>query len=349
MGRELYLDLAKSRKRIPLATHLVLHERPDPDAALLDGSSLAAVAAEAARRIDCPLAFPLMDLTLEKAFMLGAMGSGGADHAAYHFSAPPSAESVAALEKADVLKSPRMAASCASIRELAKAGRTVPVGMSIGPFSLLTKLLQDPIIPVYLAGSGVTPAESEEVALVTALLPLCELVVRKYCSAQLDAGAKAVFVCEPAANDVFFSPNQLDEGSTVFTDFVVEPGKRLKALVEAAGADLLFHDCGSMTPGMAAAISGIGPALLSLGSAVKLWELEPSISKDIVLFGNLPTKKFYSDEEVPLDSIPKMVREIEERLGPSAHPFIVGSECDVLCMPGYEDVIKRKVAAFCAC
>jgi uroporphyrinogen-III decarboxylase len=349
MSKDFYLDLASSGLRIPLATHLVLHELADPHAALLDGGKLAAVAAEAARRYGCPFAFPIMDLTIEKAFMLRAMGVEAADPAAYHFPALPAPEAIDALGKADPLSSGRMAANCASIRELASAGGPLPLGMSIGPFSLLSKLVGDPIIPVYLAGSGVSSEDSEEVALIRALLPLCETVVLASCARQIEAGASAIFVCEPAANDVFFSPIQLEEGSTVFSDFVIGPNKRLKALLDSAGVDLLFHDCGSLTPGMASAIAELDPAILSLGSAVKLWDLEPYVPETTVLFGNLPTKKFYSDEEVPLEAIPRMVREIEERLEPSGHPFIVASECDILSMPGYEDAIKRKVEAFCAC
>lgn len=349
MSREYYIDLAKGGLRVPLATHLVLHELADPQAALLDGASLASVAAEAARRYGAPFAFPIMDLTLEKAFMLRAMGVEAVDHAAYHFSALPSAESAAALEGADVLTDGRMAANCASLRALAAAGGPIPIGMSIGPFSLLTKLVADPIIPVYLAGSGVSAEDSEEVALIKALQPLCESIVLASCRAQIEAGAAAIFVCEPAANDVFFSPNQLDSGSPVFEDFVIGPNRRLKALLDSAGRDFLFHDCGSLTPGMASAIGTLEPAMLSLGSAVKLWELEPFIPEDTVIFGNLPTKKFYSDEEVPLEAVPRMVREIEERLGPTGHPFIVGSECDILAMKGYEETIRRKVEALCAC
>ena len=82
MAKDLYLEMAESRKRVPLAAHLVLHELPDPEGSLLDGEALAAVAAETARRYDCPLAFPLMDLTLEKGFMLRSMGLLVAHHQA---------------------------------------------------------------------------------------------------------------------------------------------------------------------------------------------------------------------------------------------------------------------------
>ena len=85
------------------------------------------------------------------------------------------------------------------------------------------------------------------------------------------------------------------------------------------------------------------------GSPVKLWEIEQYVDKDVVLFGNLPTKKFYSDEDVPLDGVAAMVVEIEEKLRASGHPFIVGSECDVLSMPGYEGKILEKVKAMCGC
>lgn len=349
MGTELYLDLAERRARIPLAAHLVLHELPDPEAALLDGARLAAVALETARRYSCPLAFPLMDLTLEKDCILRAMGLGGDDRAAFHFASTPSAEALSAIENVDILSNPRMAANCASIRMIAETGGPAPVGMAIGPFSLLTKLVSDPIIPIYLAGSGVSAAESDEVALVSSLLPWCEHIVMRYCQAQLEAGAHAVFICEPAANDVFFSPNQLEDGSSVFLDFVIEPNRRIKTVIESAGADFLFHDCGSLSMRMVEALSDLHPALLSVGSAVKLWEIEPHVADDIVLFGNLPTKKFYSDDEVPLEKIPSMVNEIERNLEPSGHPYIIASECDILSMKGYESIIKKKVEALCTC
>ena len=54
-------------------------------------------------------------------------------------------------------------------------------------------------------------------------------------------------------------------------------------------------------------------------------------------------------DEVPLDGVPALVHEIEDRLRASGHPFIVGSECDVLSMPGYEKTIMAKVMAFTTC
>ena len=208
--------------------------------------------------------------------------------------------------------------------------------MSIGPFSLLTKLLADPIIPIFMAGTGVTPEDDDDVGLLQTLLELCEKTVHACCLAQMKAGAKAIFLCEPAANLVYFSPNQIRDGATVFDDFVIAPNRRLKALFDAQGVDLIFHDCGELTPEMIKSFAVLDPVIISFGSPVNLWEAEPLVPRTTVIYGNLPTKKFYSDEEVPLAAIPAMVAAIEDKLRATGHPFIIGSECDILSMPGYE-------------
>jgi uroporphyrinogen-III decarboxylase len=354
MERSFYLDMAARGMRLPVATHLVLHENPDPEAILLDGKRLAAVMSDTARRFDSPLALPVMDLTLEKDIMLRTMGIPAVDVAGFHFEGLPDAKAAAAIVPSmDVLKSPRIKANYDAIATIAREGELLPVGMSIGPFSLLTKFLKDPIVPIYLAGQGLGPEDSEEVAALASILKLCETVIHASIRAQIAAGAKAMFVCEPAANLVFFSPNQLREGSTVFDDFVIAPNLRVKALLEESGVDLIFHDCGELIPEMVKAFAVLDPAIISLGSPVKLWEVEPYIPMTTVILGNLPTKKFYSDTDVPLDGVPGMVRAIDEKMGESGHPYIVGSECDILSMPGYEKAIMKKVEAFvstaCAC
>ena len=70
MKRGYYLELAAAGLRLPIGIDLVLHESPDPQRVLRDGSLLAEVVASAARRYASPLAIPLMDLTLEKEDML---------------------------------------------------------------------------------------------------------------------------------------------------------------------------------------------------------------------------------------------------------------------------------------
>jgi len=350
MSRQFFLDLAASGKRVPVATHLVLHESPDPEAVLVDGKRLAAVMTETAYRFGSPMALPVMDLTLEKELLLSALGLGGSDHAKFHFDEMPAAGAAAILEKGlDPSSLPRIKANLEALSAIASEGRLLPVGMSIGPFSLLTKLVSDPITGIFMAGSGVGPDEDEEVARLTALLALAEAVIASCIRAQTEAGAKAVFVCEPAANKVYFSPKQMAEGSSVFRDFVIEPNLRLKRVLDEAGADLIFHDCGELVPEMVASFAALEPVMISLGSPVKLWEMESYIPKDVVIYGNLPTKKFYSDEEVPLEEVEGMADEIAAKLAATGHPFVIGSECDVLSMPGYEKAIMGKVARFCGC
>lgn len=67
--------------------------------------------------------------------------------------------------------------------------------MSIGPFSLLTKLVKDPIGAIFLAGRGVAPADDGDVALIHAVLELAETIVQASCAAQIKAGARAIFLC----------------------------------------------------------------------------------------------------------------------------------------------------------
>ncbi len=350
MEANYYIKLAQTGKKMPIATHLVLHEKTDPEAILVDGPRLAEVMLETARRFGNPMALPVMDLTLEKDVMLRKIGIPEGAIEGYHFDATPDAATIAqAKTSVDVLQFPRIRANCEALARIREGGEVLPVGMSIGPFSLLTKLVHDPISAIYMAGTGMTAEDDDDVALITTLLELAESVIRETCIAQIKAGARAIFLCEPAANLVYFSPNQLREGASVFDDFVIQPNLRLKQLFDETGTDLLFHDCGELIPEMITSFNQLRPRLISFGSPVKLWDAEPYVDKDIVLFGNLPTKKFYSDEDVPLDGVADLVQEIERRLAPSGHPFIVGSECDVLAMPGYEQKIMAKVKAMCHC
>ena len=91
--------------------------------------------------------------------------------------------------------------------------------------------------------------------------------------------------------------------------------------------------------------SRVRPAVLSLGSSRRLWEDAPLVPSDVVLFGNLPTKHFYSDETLPLDAVRSMTRDLVARMRETAHPFILGSECDVLHVPEAGETIRRKVEA----
>jgi len=339
MDRQYYLDLAASGLRMPIGTHLVLHEHADHDSIPNDGHRLGEVIEEAARRFRCPMALPLMDLKLEKEALLLARGIKAGEFDSFHFTQIPEDDHAISLTRT-------MEAVCEAIRYIAGETDLLPVGMGIGPFSLMTKLITDPITPVFLAGDGATADDEEEVGLLERLLELASKTIRTYLDAQIQAGAKAVIICEPAANKVYFSPNQLEESHMVFDRYVMDLNIEIRDRLAAASVDLIFHDCGELTDGMVSRFGQLEAAMISLGCSRQLWEDAALLPKSTVLYGNLPTKRFYSDELVSLAKVRELSDELLGRMHETGHPFILGSECDVLSVPGYELTIMAKVEEF---
>lgn len=339
MDRQFYLDLAASGKPMPIGTHLVLHEHEDHAAILRDGTRLGRVVEESARRFDMPLAFPLMDLKLEKQALLLARGIAPGEIDTFHFDEVPA-------DEPDFTPTANMDTVCGAIRYIAEETDLVAVGMGIGPFSLMTKLITDPITPVFLAADGYDAGEEPEIALVERLLDLSHNLVSSYLDAQMDAGAKAVILCEPAANKVYFSPRQLAESYEIFDRYVMKSNLALAAQLRARGVDLIFHDCGELLDGMVERIGTLDSAMLSLGCSRQLWDDARLIPSDTVLYGNLPTKQFYSDALFPVEKVRSLSLELSDRMAATRHPFILGSECDILSVPGSEATIHAKVDAF---
>lgn len=338
MQRSFYLDLAAAGVRMPIGTHLILHEQSDPEAIVSDGKRLGEVIVRAARRFETPLAFPLMDLTLEKEALALAFGVPGDATEAFHFDQTPEGEPEFKL-------TPRMRATAEAIAHVADQPGLVPVGMSIGPFSLMTKLVSDPITPVYLAGSGLGAGDEPEVAMVERVLELGTRLILQSITAQIEAGARAVIVCEPAANLVYFSPIQLANSHEHFERYVMRPMARIKGLLDQHGVDLIFHDCGELTDGMVGRFATLDAAMLSFGSSRILWEDAALVPRSTVLFGNLPTKRFVASQ-LTVAEVERMAAELLEKMRATGHPFILGSECDVLSVPGSEREILAKVEAF---
>lgn len=345
MDRQFYLDLAAAGLRMPIGADLVLHEQQQPESILLNADALGRVVELAAARYRTPLAFPLMDLRLEKADLLEFLGVPDAEADIYHFPAPPSEADVErVLGNASRPFSERIRANQGAVRYIAERTSLVPVGMLIGPFSLMTKLVADPIAPVAMAGSGVTAAEDEGVCMVERCQRLALATVLRSARAQIAAGAKAMIVCEPAANSVYLSPRQMKGGADLLDRFVLQPNRALKALLDEHGVDLIFHDCGELTTDMVRQFAAeLRPSVMSLGSSRKLWEDAAVIPKEIVLFGNLPTKTFYSDAAMPAEEVRRLTREIVENMQKCGHPHICGSECDVLHVGDAARTIRHKV------
>ena len=346
-----FAEMARRGLRMPIGAHLALHETADPEACKYDARLLGAVVAAAARRYPTPFAFPLMDLTLEKLDLLHFLGVPDTRADLFHFPEAPSLKVVSEVVAASARPfPPRIQANQNAVRYIAESTDLLPVGMLIGPFSLMTKLVADPIVPVAMAGSGVTAEEEPSVRLVERCLALAEATVMRSAAAQIASGARAMIVCEPAANTVYLSPRQLRAGSDILERFVLGPNRRLRSLLARHGVDLIFHDCGELTTDMVRLFAlELRPAMLSLGSSRSLWEDAAVVPEDVVLFGNLPTKTFYSDAAMPVEEVIRRTCETIRRMEATGHAHILGSECDVLHVPEAAETIRRKVDAMLTC
>lgn len=347
MLREYYLELAKKGLRFPIGADLVLKEHSDHEAIRLDGVRLGKVLAEAAQRFKTPFAMPVMDLMLEKELLLTAMGGVATeDIPTYHFHQKPTAEQIETARKN--LAKPltgHLKANVDAIKYVAKHTDFVPCGMCIGPFSLTTKLLADPITPVYMAGAGMTAEDCPDVALLETAQQLALETIMRSLAEQVKAGAKLFFIAEPAANSVYVSPRQMEQGSDVFERIIMEPLRHIKAQLDAAGVDLLFHCCGELTEPMLQAFCSLDPAILSLGSSRKLWEDARIVPNNIVLYGNLPSKKFFSDELITVQQVQEQAGQLLAKMAATGHPFMLGTECDVLSVDGCQETLMKKVMA----
>jgi len=346
-----FLVMARRGLRMPIGADLVLRESRDPEACKQDGELLGAVVGSAARRYQTPFAFPLMDLTLEKLDLLQFLGVPDTQAGLFHFAEAPSLPVVSAVAAASGRPfPPRVDAAHKAVQYIAERTDLLPVGMLIGPFSLMTKLVADPIAPVALSGNGVTAEEEPQVCLVERCLALAEATVQRSAAAQIASGARAIIVCEPAANTVYLSLRQLRAGSDILERFVLGPNRRLRDVFARHSVELIFHDCGPLTSDMLRQFAvELRPAVLSLGSSRKLWEDAAVVSKRVVLFGNLPTRTFYSDAAMPVEEVRRLTCELIRRMATCGHPHILGSECDVLHVPEAAETIRRKVHAMLTC
>jgi uroporphyrinogen-III decarboxylase len=347
MDRQYYLDLAKSGFKMPVGTDLVLHEQPDASAVLLDGARLGQVVVEAAQRYRTPLALAHMDLEVEKMALLTLLDVPADQIPTYHFDECPSEALLSAFERrlAEPLI-PRLQAQVDAVAYVTRHPSLLPVAMCIGPFSLTTKLLSDPITPIFMAGSGATPSEDMEIRRVERVLQMSLLMVMRSIRAKIAAGAKAVCIAEPAANKVYLSPKQIEKGSDIFDRYVMRAHRSIRQMLAESGVDLIFHCCGELIDDMVRHFASLDPAILSLGSSRRLWEDAALVPPTTVLFGNLPSKRFYSDNLITREDVVRQSAELTRRMREVNHPFILGSECDVLSVPGCEATIKAKVAAF---
>ena len=347
MDTAYYLKLAEDNVRLPIAADLVLHEREDPVTCRYNGECLGKVIIESAERFNMPLAFPLMDLRTEKEWILTQLAVPVEEIDTFHFDDDldeASIEKLAQLVNAAPTK--RMEATLGALRYVANNSDKVPVGMCIGPFSLMTKLLADPITAAYQVGLD---PEDEESEMVLKLMEVSTEAIIQWIRLQAEAGVKAVCLCEPAYNVVYVSPNQIDQDASILDTLVLNFNRRIKAAMKEMGVDLIFHDCGELNEAIIRSFNKLEPSILSLGSPCKLPEIAHLINPNTVIMGNLPSKKFYTDAEMTVDMVKTESRKLLEAMKATGHPFILASECDVLSVPGCEELIMQKVVALATC
>ena len=107
-----------------------------------------------------------MDLRLEKALLLQGLRLAPGSAPAFHFKEAPTAAEVRAMITALAAPLPvALQAHVDAVRfVVGSAPDLVPCAMTIGPFSLMTTLLEDPISAVYLASTGATADDEPAVA-----------------------------------------------------------------------------------------------------------------------------------------------------------------------------------------
>ena len=335
---------------MPVGADLVLHEEADPEFSRNNGAALGRVIERTARRWKTPLAIPLMDLRLEKIDLLARIGVSQKDAEIFQFTSPLDRSTLAALTGRGASYScPGSIARDQALSYIASISALFPIGMAIGPFSLATRLMRDPITAAALAGRGISPDDSDDVRLLFECLRVAEAAVQSSVRSQFAHGARAIMICEPAANTAFLSPRQLKAGSDVFERLVMQPNLRLNAVLDSLRCDLIFHDCGELMDLMVEAFATrLHPVILSLGSSRKLWKDARLVPSDVVLYGNLPTKSFYSDSDMPVEEVVRRSEELLANMKACGHPHILGSECDVLFVPEARNAILAKVDAMMA-
>ena len=347
MNLEFYLELAKQDLRMAFAADVIIKSKPGWSEILLDGEKLGEAIIEAAGKYSSPLGLPYMDLKVEKEYLLTMLDIHPAEINKYHFDDGLSESLYEQVEeKKDHSVTPRVKATCDAITYLKDHSDFVPVGMSIGPFSLMTKLVNDPITGVFMASMGIGSQEDTHVKDIELALEISTRIIRQYIQLQIDAGAKAVVICEPAANIAYISPDTLDDsGKDVFDRYVLKYNHDINYLMEQQGVDLIMHDCGELTNEMLTKLCSLNPKILSLGSAVNLREASEVVPDDIVLFGNLPTKQFFMDDVISVDQVKQLTVDLDQKMKSTHQPFILGSECDVLHVAGHEETIIQKLDA----
>ena len=77
-------------------------------------------------------------------------------------------------------------------------------------------------------------------------------------------------------------------------------------------------------------MASLKPLIISLGSSRKLWEDEPYIDSETIIYESA-FEKFFSDVEISEEAVYELALELLTKMKGTCRPYILGTECDVLC------------------
>ena len=151
-----------------------------------------------------------------------------------------------------------------------------------------------------------------------------------------------MLVANPSAQKQFLPPSMPE----LFEELVVVPNREVREHLDSKDADMFLHNCGFLCPEFVRALGyGVHPAVLSLGSSEKLWEAAANVPKDVVLYGNVPSRLFAHSTEFTEESVREWMSKVAREMKAIDHPWIGGTECDVLSCPGCDGRITNMLAA----
>lgn len=270
--------------------------------------------------VDLDIVFPMMDLTVE-AEALGADIDWSVDELpAVKRACIASIEDVEKISIPEIGEGNRLNIYVDTCKELKEAFPNKLVwAYVLGPFSIAGCMMGMTEIAI---GAKLEPE------LVHAVLDKCQILLKKYINAFLDAGADGVMILEPASGML-----SIDDANEFSNDYI----HGLVDVIKSKGKTPSLHNCG-MIQHMVEALCSTGIEALHVGTVVDPLEIYPRIPENVILMGNLdPTEIFLRGTP---ESVTEATIELADRMR-ECERFIISSGCDL--PPG---VPMENIAAF---
>jgi uroporphyrinogen decarboxylase len=192
-------------------------------------------------------------------------------------------------------------------RLAAAAGRALPLGGMIGPFSLAGRLF---------GVSEMLLETADHPQMVHALLAKVTDFLVAYAHAFKAAGVRGIIIAEPAAG--LISPPALREFSSTYV-------RRIVAAVADDRLEIILHNCGARAAHLPAILEA-GASIVHFGRPMDLAVAFARAPADVVVCGNLDPAVVF------VEATPEVVREHTLALlqaGRDRRGFVISSGCDI--------------------